>query len=101
GLTGATPIQNVGAYGQEVAQTVVSVRTYDRRTAAVVELSAPQCGFGYRSSAFKSSDRHVVLAVAFGLERSPDAQPIRYPELARALGVEVGERAPLAAAREA
>lgn len=101
GLTGATPIQNVGAYGQEVAQTVVSVRAYDRRTAAVVELSAPQCGFGYRSSAFKGSDRHVVLAVAFGLERSPDAQPIRYPELARALGVEVGERAPLEAVREA
>ena len=101
GLTGATPIQNVGAYGQEVAQTVVSVRAYDRHAGAVVELSAAECGFGYRSSAFKGSDRHVVLAVAFELERSPDAQPVRYPELAGTLGVEVGERVPLAAVRQA
>lgn len=101
GLTGATPIQNVGAYGQEVAQTVLSVRAYDRQTAAVVELSAAECGFGYRSSAFKGSGRHVMLAVAFELERSPRAQPVRYPELARTLGVEVGERVPLAAVREA
>jgi UDP-N-acetylmuramate dehydrogenase len=100
GLTGATPIQNVGAYGQEVAQTLVSVRVYDRQAAAVVELGAADCGFGYRSSAFKGSARYVVLAVSFELERSPDARPIRYPELARALGTEVGARAPLDAVRE-
>lgn len=101
GLTGATPIQNVGAYGQEVAQTLVSVRVYDRYSGAVVELSAAECGFGYRTSAFKGADRFVVLAVLFELERSPEARPIRYPELARRLGVEVGHRVPLAAAREA
>ncbi len=101
GLTGATPIQNVGAYGQEVAQTVVSVRAYDRQASAVEELSAAECGFAYRSSAFKGSDRYVVLAVAFDLERSTQAQPVRYPELARALGVEVGDRVPLGDARDA
>jgi UDP-N-acetylmuramate dehydrogenase len=100
GLTGATPIQNVGAYGQEVAQTLVSVRAYDRDSAALVELSAPECGFGYRTSAFKGADRYVVLAVLFELERSSDARPIRYPELARALGVEVKDRVPLEAVRE-
>jgi UDP-N-acetylmuramate dehydrogenase len=101
GLTGATPIQNVGAYGQEVSQTVVAVRSYDRQADAVVELDAARCGFRYRSSAFKGSDRHVVLAVAFELQCSPDAQPVRYPELARTLDVGVGERVPLLAVREA
>ena len=101
GLTGATPIQNVGAYGQEVAQTIVSVRAYDRQTSAVGELSAAECGFAYRSSAFKGSDRYVVLAVSFDLERSTQAQPVRYPELARVLGVEVGDRVPLGDARDA
>jgi UDP-N-acetylenolpyruvoylglucosamine reductase len=101
GLTGATPIQNVGAYGQEVAQTLISVRAYDRQAAAVVELGAEQCGFGYRTSAFKGSARHVVLAVSFELEHSPDARPIRYPELARALGVQTRARATLEAVREA
>jgi UDP-N-acetylmuramate dehydrogenase len=101
GLVGATPIQNVGAYGQEVAQTVVSVRAYDRQGNGIVEVRAAQCGFGYRSSAFKSSDRYVVLAVSFELERSPDARPVRYPELARQLGVGIGKRVSLEAVREA
>jgi UDP-N-acetylmuramate dehydrogenase len=96
GLTGATPIQNVGAYGQEVAQTLVSVRAYDRQASAVVELRAQQCGFGYRTSAFKGSARYVVLAVSFELEHS-----IRYPDLARALGAQAGARAPIEAVREA
>jgi UDP-N-acetylmuramate dehydrogenase len=101
GLTGATPIQNVGAYGQEVAQMLVSVRAYDRQAAAGVELRADQCGFGYRSSAFKGASRFVVLGVSFELERSPHAQPIRYPELARTLGCGVGERVPLQTVRDA
>jgi UDP-N-acetylmuramate dehydrogenase len=100
GCTGATPIQNVGAYGQEVSETIVSVRAYDRESGSVVELSASQCEFAYRSSMFRRRARYVVLAVCFALERSPDARPIRYPELARALGVEPGDRAPLAAVRE-
>ena len=101
GSTGATPIQNVGAYGQDVSETIVSVSAYDRRAGAVVELEPQQCGFGYRSSTFKGSDRYVVLRVSFGLERSPLARPIRYAELARTLGVAAGDRPPLRETREA
>src|ERR1700752_3690346 len=62
GLAGATPIQNVGAYGQEVAETVRSVRVFDRQTGQVGELPASACAFGYRDSAFKRQpDRHAVL----------------------------------------
>ena len=101
GLTGAAPIQNVGAYGQEVAQTIVSVRAYDRETGEILDLPPEQCGFGYRTSAFKHSTRHVVLAVGFELERSTESRPLSYPELADALDVRIGERAPLAAVRAA
>ena len=101
GSTGATPIQNVGAYGQDVSETIVSVSAYDRRGRTVVELEPSQCGFGYRSSAFKGSDRYVVLGVSFGLERSPLAREIRYAELARALAVRPGDRPPLGDTREA
>jgi UDP-N-acetylmuramate dehydrogenase len=102
GSVGATPIQNVGAYGQEVAETVRSVRALDRARDAVVELPAAECGFSYRSSAFKRTPgRWVVLAVTFELERSARSAPVRYAELARRLGVPLGERAPLGAVREA
>jgi len=101
GSTGATPIQNVGAYGQEVAETIVAVRAYDRVADEVVTLPAGECGFGYRTSRFKYSDRWVVLAVRFRLTRSPLSTPIRYAELARALDVPLGGTAPLAAVREA
>jgi UDP-N-acetylmuramate dehydrogenase len=102
GSTGATPIQNVGAYGQEVADTVVAVRVLDRATGAVEELAPADCGFGYRTSAFKRTPgRWAVLDVALRLERGTQSAPIRYAELARTLGVEIGARAPLAEAREA
>src|SRR5215469_9813747 len=108
GLAGATPIQNVGAYGQEVAQTLVAVRAYDRARRAVAELSHADCGFGYRTSAFKSAagrgpvtGRFVVLGVAFELQRSPLSAPVRYAELARALGIGEEERAPLGDVRAA
>jgi UDP-N-acetylmuramate dehydrogenase len=150
GLVGATPIQNVGAYGQEVAETIVSVRVYDRERGEVGELTAADCGFGYRTSMFKRSTgpegfrrstspagylsptdcsspdgylspadhpgsagypspaghpsptgRFVVLGVTFRLAASPLSQPVRYPELAAALGVAVGDRVPLAGARAA
>jgi UDP-N-acetylmuramate dehydrogenase len=102
GSVGATPIQNVGAYGEEVRETIVSVRVLDRRTGAVEELPPERCGFTYRSSAFKRDpQRWVVLAVRFALERSPDSAPIRYDELARTLAVATGDRAPLERAREA
>jgi UDP-N-acetylmuramate dehydrogenase len=101
GSTGATPIQNVGAYGQEVAETVAWVRVYDRETDAVTTLDAAACGFEYRRSIFKHRDRWTVLAVAFTLTRSGLSGPIRYAELARTLDVPVGGRAPLADVRAA
>lgn len=101
GSTGATPIQNVGAYGQEVSTTISSVHAYDRQRGQVVELSPQECGFAYRTSAFKRSDRHLVLSVSFVLERCEAAKPVQYAELARALDVELGARPPLSEAREA
>lgn len=100
GSAGATPIQNVGAYGQEVAETVTGVQVYDRREDSVGRIEAADCGFAYRSSIFRYSDRWVVLSVDFRLHRSPLSTPVRYAELARALGVEVGDRVPLADARD-
>jgi UDP-N-acetylmuramate dehydrogenase len=85
GLAGATPIQNVGAYGQEVAQTIRTVRVLDRETLATSELDAAACVFGYRDSRFKREPhRFVVLAVTFDL-RPGGAPALRYPELAAAL----------------
>lgn len=101
GSTGATPIQNVGAYGQEVATTIEAVRVYDRAARAVVDLPAAACGFRYRGSRFRGTATHVVLAVTFVLARSSRSDPIRYAELARALDVRPGDRVPPAAAREA
>ncbi len=95
GLTGATPIQNVGAYGQEVADTITRVRAYDRATSGVVELAAVDCGFGYRTSAFKRSiappavtGRFVVLGVTFQLTTDRLSRPVRYAELAGVLGLD-------------
>jgi UDP-N-acetylmuramate dehydrogenase len=101
GSAGATPIQNVGAYGQEVAETITAVRTFDRLTGRVGDLAPAECRFAYRTSTFKHSDRHVVLSVTFRLRRTDQSEPVRYAELARTLGVAPGERAPLAAVRAA
>ena len=100
GSSGATPIQNVGAYGQEVAQTIVAVRAYDRAADRVVTMSPDECGFAYRSSVFKHNDRWLVLEVDFRLAVSAESAPIRYAELARQLGVELGDRVPLQQARD-
>ncbi|TBL42767.1 UDP-N-acetylmuramate dehydrogenase [Verrucosispora sp. SN26_14.1] len=99
GSTGATPIQNVGAYGQEVADTIVGVRVHDRVTGEVTTVPTVDCGFAYRASVFKYSERLVVLSVDFRLTRSPLSGPVRYAELARTLGVSVGDRVPAAQAR--
>jgi len=102
GSTGATPIQNVGAYGQEVSETIASVHVLDRERDAVDDLPAQDCGFGYRTSMFKCTPgRWIVLSVTFALTSSPCSRPIRYTELARTLGVEVGDSAPLGDVREA
>jgi UDP-N-acetylmuramate dehydrogenase len=101
GTVGATPIQNVGAYGQEVAETVESVRVLDRATGRVEDMSAADCGFVYRGSVFKYHDRRVVLSVTFVLREGAMSGPLRYAELARALYVPIGGSAPLAEVRDA
>jgi UDP-N-acetylmuramate dehydrogenase len=107
GLVGATPIQNVGAYGADVSQLISMVRTFDRETARVKTFFPVECGFGYRSSRFKHPaagerpGRYVVLSVTFQLRLGSQSAPVRYPELARTLGVAVGDRAPVAEVRAA
>jgi UDP-N-acetylmuramate dehydrogenase len=102
GLVGATPIQNVGAYGADVSELISMVRTLDRSTGQVKTVFPVECGFGYRTSRFKSDPgRFLVLSVTFQLRLGSMSQPIRYPELARALGVEVGERVQASEVRQA
>ncbi len=101
GSTGATPIQNVGAYGQEVAQTVSRVRAWDRHDGAWRTFAAADCGFAYRHSRFKGSDRYVVVEVEFQLRLGELGAPVAYAELARALGVGIGGRVPLRDMRSA
>jgi len=100
GLVGAVPMQNVGAYGQDVSETITSLRAYDRERGEVVEIRREDCAFAYRSSAFRGRDSHVILEVTFALEQSTESRPLRYAELTRALGVAEGGRAPLAAVRK-
>lgn len=102
GSTGATPVQNVGAYGVEVADLLVDVDLYDRRTRAVrPHVPAADLGLGYRASVLKHRDDAVVLRVRFRLRPDGTSAPIRYPELARTLGVEPGATVPAPAARSA
>jgi len=125
GSTGATPVQNVGAYGQEVAQTIATVRVWDRERARTRTLPLVDLRFGYRTSLLKRSllapgdarrdprdpaddrapwgptPRYVVLDVTFQLRQGTLSAPIAYAELARTLGVEVGQRAPLLDVRAA
>jgi UDP-N-acetylmuramate dehydrogenase len=102
GLAGATPIQNVGAYGQDVSQTITGVRAYDRTAGQIVTIAGARCGFGYRTSRFRRSPgRFVVLDVTFQLAVQPACTPVRYPELATVLGVAPGDQVPSAEARSA
>jgi UDP-N-acetylmuramate dehydrogenase len=95
-------MQNVGAYGQEVSDTIQIVLAFDReRGNELVRFTPNECRFGYRTSVFRGSARWVVVAVTFLLPRSSESMPIRYSELARTLGVPEGGRAPLRAVREA
>jgi UDP-N-acetylmuramate dehydrogenase len=102
GSVGATPIQNVGAYGQEVSDVVTSVEVLDRSTADTRTMTALECRFGYRTSVFKAEPgRSVVLSVQLRLRAARLGAPVRYAELARRLGVAVGETAPVADVRAA
>lgn len=108
GLVGATPIQNVGAYGQEVSQTIARVRTWDRQERAFRTFVADQCGFGYRDSVFKQSraagqatGRYVVIETWFQFRQASLSEPVRYSQLASILGVELGTRVPAREVRQA
>jgi UDP-N-acetylmuramate dehydrogenase len=102
GSVGATPIQNVGAYGQEIAQTLASVRVWDRTLRGVRTFAAADCRFGYRTSRFKADPgRHVVLDVSLQFRQGTLGAPVTYAELATVLGVEAGARAPMTDVRSA
>ena len=93
GTVGATPIQNVGAYGQSVSDTIAQVRAWNKKTKSVDTIFAADCEFGYRSSIFKSQpDTWVILSVTFQLPLGTMSAPIAYNELAAKLNVELGER---------
>jgi UDP-N-acetylmuramate dehydrogenase len=105
GSAGATPVQNVGAYGAEVSDTITGVRLLDRRSGAVHWVPGGELGFGYRTSVFKQADGleipSVVLEVEFALDESGRSAPLRYGELTAALDATSGERADPQAVREA
>jgi UDP-N-acetylmuramate dehydrogenase len=102
GSTGATPVQNVGAYGQEVAQTITAVQVFDRAEKAERTLSPAECGFAYRDSRLKRDPgRFVVLTVTFALQPGSASRPVTYGELATRLGIDAGGTAPLADVRAA
>jgi UDP-N-acetylmuramate dehydrogenase len=102
GRAGATPIQNVGAYGREVAEVITRVRAYDRRDDQILVLGNEDCSFAYRTSLFKSTGaRYVVLDVTFRLARQALSLPVKYAELAAELGVALGEGAGVGEVRSA
>ena len=102
GTVGASPIQNIGAYGHEVSEFITRVRTYDRQEKAVKTFTNSECQFSYRNSLFKSHPgRYVVLDVQFQIRRGEFSDPITYLELAKKLGVQPGDKAPVVATREA
>lgn len=93
GSAGATPVQNVGAYGVEVSDVIRRVRLLDRRSGEVRWVEPDALRFGYRTSVLKSSADAVVLEVEFALDAENRSAPLRYGELAKVLGVEPGTRA--------
>lgn len=101
GSVGATPIQNVGAYGVELSDLLRDVDLYDRRRDAVRTVHASELELGYRTSALKGTDAAVVLRIRLQLSRDGLSAPIRFPELARALDVDLGARVPAALVRAA
>ncbi|MCT7658556.1 UDP-N-acetylmuramate dehydrogenase [Mycobacterium deserti] len=92
GSAGATPVQNVGAYGAEVAETIRRVRLLDRRTGEDRWVGPEEMEFGYRTSVLKHSRHAIVLEVEFALEPDGQSAPLRYGELAATLGAEPGSR---------
>lgn len=100
GLVGATPMQNVGAYGQDVSDTIVSLRAWDRERNEIVTFDRAACAFAYRSSIFRGKHRHVIVEVTFALTPGGQSRPIRYAELSRGLGIAEHATAPVATVRD-
>jgi UDP-N-acetylmuramate dehydrogenase len=101
GTVGAAPIQNIGAYGHDVGEVIARVRTFDRRLKEIKTFMASDLNFGYRTSKFKREpDRYVILDVTFQLRRGEESLPIKYEELARELGVSIGDRVATTKVRE-
>jgi len=102
GTVGAAPIQNIGAYGHEVAEFITRVRTYDRQEKAVKTFTNAQCEFTYRNSHFKAHPgRYVVLDVQFQIRIGEMSDPITYVELAKKLGIDPGDKATVKETRAA
>ncbi len=102
GTTGAAPIQNTGAYGQQISDTLVSITAYDWLTDSIVRIPAFECGFGYRTSSFKRHrGRFAILATTLHLRRDSQAAPVTYQPLADVLNAPLGTRPPLAEAAAA
>lgn len=100
GSAGATPVQNVGAYGVEVADVLREVRLFDRRSASIHTAAPDDLVLGYRTSRLKHRDDQIVVAVSFWLNPDRLSQPLRYGELASSLGAAAGDRADAAAVRD-
>jgi UDP-N-acetylmuramate dehydrogenase len=102
GTVGASPIQNIGAYGHEISEFVTRVRTFDRQVKAIKTFTNDECQFSYRNSVFKKNPgRYVVLEVQFNLRNGELSDPITYEELANELGISMGQKADVFKVREA
>jgi len=102
GTIGGAPIQNIGAYGHEVSETIARVKAYDRTKGEITTFTNEQCRFSYRNSVFKAeADRYVILNVTFQLRKGEQSLPITYAELAKFLAINIGDRAPVVEVRKA
>jgi UDP-N-acetylmuramate dehydrogenase len=102
GTVGGAPIQNIGAYGHEVSETIARVRAFDRKKSEVVTFTNQMCNFSYRNSIFKEdSGRYVILSVTFQLRKGELSLPISYAELAKHLSVNLGDKAQVTKVRKA
>ena len=102
GTIGGAPIQNIGAYGHEVSETIARVKAYDRTKGEITTFTNEQCRFSYRNSVFKAeAGRYVILNVTFQLRKGEKSLPITYAELAKFLSINIGDRAPVVEVRKA
>lgn len=102
GTVGGAPIQNIGAYGHEVSETIARVKTFDRQRSEIVTFSNLECKFSYRHSIFKEElGRYVILNITFQLRKGDQSLPIVYAELAKHLSVNIGDRVKVTDVRKA